>query len=534
MKFDKLDYNNSKKGRWFLYGFLMCAVLLIIINMLLTKAKYKVVDSVKLVNSTINYSNADFSLIAIYLQEGTEENPLDSYKKVDNGLIPTDNVKLNEQETYCKIGNEELKGKTTYNSRGINISLNNNTVDFTGIKQAGTKCYLYFDLIKTGDPNTTLANLEVTKTGDLKESVTGPSCANGTNNSSHNGENCALQENGIYAVADDYGTSYVYRGTVNNNWVKFGKTKDNKDIWWRIIRINGNGTIRLIYSGIGSKEEIADTKVPAGMEGTGYWSKAASSSSNSVSQLGTQAYNTSSNDNTYVGFKYGETGQSEYNKTHTNTNKSNIMKYLENWYNGTESFESNGFNSASYKDKIDGSTGFCNDRELATGHSGYTGNGAGTAASAYAPAGRTWGATTSSWNTSGQEPTLKCKNKTRDLFTMSGDEKGDGNGELTVPVGLITSDEVLFAGGFGNIANYGYWLYTGAHYWTMSPYNYYYYSSSNQYAQVFFVIDYGSLYYHIVNGTYGVRPVINLKSNTKFSFQNNDTKGTIDNPYIVQ
>ena len=70
-------------------------------------------------------------------------------------------------------------------------------------------------------------------------------------------------DKGMYAKADDYTAttgmkSYYYRGAVDNNWVKFGKEGD-KDIYWRIIRINGDGSIRMIYSGTTKPSE--DTSV---------------------------------------------------------------------------------------------------------------------------------------------------------------------------------------------------------------------------------------------------------------------------------
>ena len=41
----------------------------------------------------------------------------------------------------------------------------------------------------------------------------------------------------LCSAPDDYGTSYYYRGNVENNWVKFG------GYYWRILRINGDGSI---------------------------------------------------------------------------------------------------------------------------------------------------------------------------------------------------------------------------------------------------------------------------------------------------
>ncbi len=50
--------------------------------------------------------------------------------------------------------------------------------------------------------------------------------------------------NGMYAADDDYGTTYFYRGAVENNWLTFA------GFYWKILRIDGNGAIKLLYSGI--------------------------------------------------------------------------------------------------------------------------------------------------------------------------------------------------------------------------------------------------------------------------------------------
>ena len=57
----------------------------------------------------------------------------------------------------------------------------------------------------------------------------------------------ATTNEGLFKAQDDLGTSYYFRGAVNNNWVQFGKDSSNKNIYWRIIRINGDGSIRMIY-----------------------------------------------------------------------------------------------------------------------------------------------------------------------------------------------------------------------------------------------------------------------------------------------
>ena len=113
-----------------------------------------------------------------------------------------------------------------------------------------------------------------------------------------------------------------------------------------------------------------------------------------------------------------------------------------------------------------------------------------------------------------------------------------GNGKLTYPVGLITADEIAFAGGKAgtNSPNTYYYLnsvggsVTGSNWWwTMSPYR----ANSSSNASVFGVggsSNPGYLSYYVVNYSYAVRPVVSLKSNVLVSGGN----GTASNPYIVE
>ena len=50
-------------------------------------------------------------------------------------------------------------------------------------------------------------------------------------------------DEGLYMMEDEFGESYYYRGAVVDNYVEFAGGI------WRIIRINGDGTVRIIYSG---------------------------------------------------------------------------------------------------------------------------------------------------------------------------------------------------------------------------------------------------------------------------------------------
>ena len=118
---------------------------------------------------------------------------------------------------------------------------------------------------------------------------------------------------GLYQMADDLGTSYYLRGNITNNYVKFANRL------WRIVRINGDGSIRLIT------EDSVEGSV----------------------------FNTTYDTHKYVGYTY----DNSHNCTNANPcngtegTASTMKTYLDNWYN---------INLASYEDKI--VTGeYCND-----------------------------------------------------------------------------------------------------------------------------------------------------------------------------
>ena len=124
--------------------------------------------------------------------------------------------------------------------------------------------------------------------------------------------NVATNNEGMYAAEDDLGTSYYFRGAVNNNWVKFGKDSSGKYIYWRIIRINGDGSIRMIYTGTTAPTSSTSVK----MTGTG-------------TIIGTVRYNTNYNSSVYVGYMY-TVGEQHGNKT-----SSTIKTAIDNWYKTT-------------------------------------------------------------------------------------------------------------------------------------------------------------------------------------------------------
>ena len=276
------------------------------------------------------------------------------------------------------------------------------------------------------------------------------------------------------------GITYYYEGDTNevNNWVQFA------GFWWRIIRINGDGSIRMIYQGVADSETPDEGNI-RGEE----------------TQIGTKAFNSSYNNNMYVGFKYGSDSD-DYATTHANINNSTILgaddsddtTTLNGWYRA---------NLLEYANYIDGNVGFCGDRRVTSG------TGTGTDSTIYQ----------SFTRISNSSPSLSCEDA--DIYTTSG--SSTGNKALTQPIGLISADEAMFAGipfGGSNQNNY---LYTGQYYWTMSPYSY----GSEVY--VFGVYSGGRLYGNSVNWTDpGVRPVINLRADVQLT-----GSGTSTDPFKV-
>ena len=272
---------------------------------------------------------------------------------------------------------------------------------------------------------------------------------------------------------DAYGDSYYYRGNVINNYVKFA------NFYWRIIRINGDGTVRVIYDGT---------------------SAYANSESSEDRQIGTTAFNSSYNDNAYVGYMYGKTGASTYAETHANTNNSTIKTNLDTWY---ENNIKGTTNEQYIVDNI-----FCNDRSFASNNSG---TGAGRSDTYYR-----WYNFADSPNNNKMMLTCPQKN---DAFTVNDTSKG--NGALTYGVGLVATDEVVLAGGW-NSSNSNYYLYSGQNYWTMSPGRFYGFYASERYVHSDGYADVNDIVY----STYGARPVFNLKSEVLLQ-----GAGTASDPY---
>lgn len=290
---------------------------------------------------------------------------------------------------------------------------------------------------------------------------------------------------GIYSAEDDFGTSYYFRGTVENNYIKFA----NK--YWRIIRINGDGSIRMIYAGTSAH---------------------ANGTTNSDMKIDNSEYNTNYNDNTYVGYKIGSTGSSTYANTHSNAGNSTIKTYIDNWYET---------NLKEYKYYLK-DTIYCNDRKVVNinnvGGMTLTGDGTGTNESAYAGFDRTYVS---------HSPTLKCENK-NDRFTVNNTM---GNMELVYPIALATSDELVYAGATGidpatmtYITNTEFYLFYGNFCWTMTPF---FFAGGD--ASVGNLNGDGGVDFDSVDNGRGVRPVVSLRSDAILG-----GSGTMNDPFVVE
>ena len=367
-----------------------------------------------------------------------------------------------------------------------------------------TKCNVYFKKKPDSKVPEIIAQLDTsgkcpTVNDDGSVNVTGVEATNGY----------------LCKAKDAYGDSYYYRGNVTNNYVKFA------DKYWRIVRINGDGTVRVIYDGTSAH---------------------ANGEASEDRQIGNSAFNSSYMDNAYVGYMYGNSdavvepseyysstnftntstfyiskeytfdkntklftlknpiqvlgsnlttdyigyyyasytptsvpssvdrlykimgvtagtssarikygyvnyGTSSKEVAQTNTNDSTIKTYLDNWY------KTNIVGTTNEQYLVDNV--FCNDRSMAGNNSG---TGAGVSRTYY----RWYNWASSSYN---NKMMLKCPQK-NDAFTVS--DTTNGNGALTYPVGLLSTDEIVLAGGWAT-DNSGYYLYSGQYWWASSP-----------------------------------------------------------------
>ena len=326
---------------------------------------------------------------------------------------------------------------------------------------------------------------------------------------------------GMYSYTEGTGKTYYYRGAVDNNWVKYGKFKEDQivyrgfydenstdeiwydgnsspkyidyptlaecqtgvnydstynykckeviyahkgdDMYWRIIRVDKDNKIKMIYAG--SKAPSENTKVAITGANT---------------NMGFTAYNNEYNHAEYVGFQYTVGSQ------RGTTTNSTIKTYLDNWY--TKYFNENIGTSRFIK------TTFCNDRNTSSTWASTGSN------IDYAPYTRLSADTPT--------PTFECN--TADVVTNN--------------FGLITADEIVLAGGKYNTDNSAFYLNNNMAYWAGSPGEF-----GGSYSIVFDLIPFGGLYYDYVDYRYiAARGVVSLSSESKLL-----GSGTYNDVYTV-
>jgi len=275
--------------------------------------------------------------------------------------------------------------------------------------------------------------------------------------------------NTLYTSTEDSKTVYYFAGNATDNWVQFG------GYYWRIIRTNSDGGVRLLYHGTSTTAENA--------------------------YIGESAFNNSYNNIAYVSYMYGSTGSIANARTNQ-TNSSTIKTAIDNWYKDNL--------NTNYGKYLSTTAVYCNDRS--TSDNTYLG--------AYTRL------------KTNKTPSYDCA-ATEDKFTA---DTSTGNGKLTYPIALMTADEVSFAGGLWGTNAQTWYYYNSAKgsstgeqwWWLLSPA-----SGNGSYAYVFFVVgssNPGFLSSTYVSHTYGVRPAVSLKSCVKTS----GGDGSASAPYTIE
>ncbi len=234
---------------------------------------------------------------------------------------------------------------------------------------------------------------------------------------------------------------------------------------WKIVRTTETGGVKLIYNGSPDSEGKC-TNITGG-----------------ATQIGTSAFNETYNALEYVGYMVN------------NTTNSKIKGVIDTWYQK---------NMTDYTEKLE-DTIWCNARRISRvqASNGYT------YFEAYDRANKT------------HQPSLGCVN-VDDKFTV---DTKNGNGLLTYPVALLTTDEIMLAGGLDSTANSSYYLYTKQVWWSLSP-SYFYNSTVLGYR----VYSGGHLMSDNVFNAYGVRPALSLAPGTKIT----SGDGTMNSPFVIE
>ena len=365
------------------------------------------------------------------------------------------------------------------------------------------------------------------------------------------------ETDGLYMAEDDEGESYYYRGAVKNNYVSFA------GFTWRIIRRNGDGSVRMIYSGKSTTDTGEAVTIGKSQFNGKYWDPTyVGYKFNEDFELhennGTTGYEWFTNTSKYnygTGYTFdastkkftltGTIKQLTWKDNHDEIVKSKLYSCLNTSCNvvykvtGYQSdtvmkvqpisysskslatAQTNNTNSAikttidnwyknnltAYTSKLADET-FCNDRSISSG-TGYKLD----SYTIYGSYNR---------NADRRTPSLKCA-QANDKFKVS-----NASAKLDYPAALITADEIAMAGGVYNTSNTNYYLYNGQYQRSLSPGRFAPYGFA---ALVWYVSPSGGLgpWYDVAN-SFGVRPVINLKADTLIT----KGDGSSLNPFYVK
>lgn len=438
----------KKKILFGLVGSTLCLfVFIVILNL---KYDNAVIIENEKSRTTVKNTNA---LTMMYETEANsgEYQVLDSDTWIQDGYI------FNNELSRCENG-----GTLSWNDETNKVIMQTNSSD---------KCYVYFDVYSVKYFNEKI--LEDNPTTLTRTDFSAPLTNDNTKTIYKVSGNWTEDING-----DGEGeVVYYFAGNALNNWVKFGKNENDEDLYWRIIRINEDNSVRLLYSGTS----------PSTIEG----------------YISLNYYFMSSSDVKFVGYMFGESGTLDNNRL--NTNNSNIKSVVDEWYGNTfmvkNDLEGNLFNNYVSKTAI-----YCNDRVRTTEMQSYGWYYYGAYNRLY----------------DNKHPSYKCGNDFSgnlfdnysylDKFSVS--TTYGGNGDLIYPVALITADEIAYAGGVYNIDAKAWYYYNSLgesiigdnYWWTMSPS----YGSYAGYARVFSMNN-ATLSDRNASSS-AIRPVISLKS----------------------
>lgn len=267
---------------------------------------------------------------------------------------------------------------------------------------------------------------------------------------------------GLYKAADELGMSYYFRGKIDNNYLKFGKDKNGKDMYWRIVRINGDESIKIIYEY--SLDNSSSQEIKNGLEFNNYLDE---------------------NGKCWVDFnKYDGSFIEEALDKWYEDNLRNYSKYLSDYF-------------------------FCNDREESSIKDPTDNRNL-----IYKSAERLL-------IYEAKNPTFGC--------SQSVDKLSVSRKNLKYPIGIITADEVMFAGGLYNVST-DYYLVDGTVFWSMTGYDNSVMVGMGD-ADLWYVQSDGSLMHSNGPGRLfnSVRPVVNLARHVRVKTGD----GTIGMPYEV-